>query len=77
MFELSIKDCISGKTNWISNVKELLTINGYGYIWDNPQSVCLTAFRKTFKQCLLDIFTQTWKADLEANQVLDIYKVKR
>ena len=52
----------------------MIITNGYGYIWQFPQSVCLSVFCRTFKQRLLDIFIQTWKSDLEANQVLDIYK---
>ena len=73
---LKLEVCVSmaGKSNWISNVKNMLITNGFGYIWENPQSVCQSVFCRTFKQRLLDIYIQKWKFDLEANQVLDIYK---
>ena len=63
-----------GKKNWIYNIRELLNTYGYGYVWDNPSSVCPDIFCKITKQRLLDIFTQEWKADLELNQVLTLYK---
>ena len=74
VLKLEVCDSMAGKSNWISNVKKMLIINRFGYIWENPQSVCQSVFRRVFKQRLLDIYIQTWKSDLEANQVLDIYK---
>ena len=71
---ISKADCYMGKKNWIYNIRELLTTYGYGYVWDNPSAVCPDIFCKMIKQRLLDIFTQEWKADLELNQVLTLYK---
>ena len=74
VLKLEVCDSMAGKSNWIGNVKTMLITNGFGYIWENPQSVCQNVFCRTFKQRLLDIYIQTWKFDLEANQALNIYK---
>lgn len=73
VFDLARKDCDLGKKNWLENVKQLLNTHGYGYVWENPQSVCPETFCNSFKQRLHDVFIQTWKTDLTANQVLTLY----
>ena len=34
----------SGKTNWVTNVRKTLCVNGFSYVWDNQGVGCLNAF---------------------------------
>ena len=33
-----------GKTNWVTNVRKTLRVNGFSYVWDNQGVGCLNAF---------------------------------
>ena len=74
MLEVSRFDCALGKKNWVYSIKHLLFSHGYGYIWENPLSVCPQVFCYAFKQRLIDNFTQIWRADIENNQKITLYK---
>ena len=56
------------------SIQDLLFSHGYGYIWENPLSVCPHVFYNAFKQRLIDNFPQTWRADLDNYQKLTLYK---
>lgn len=58
LYDCALVDCYNGKSNWASNVKNLLYRNGYGYVWNNPFSVDPMIFTVMFKQRLIDVFTQ-------------------
>ena len=70
VLEVSRFDCALSKKNWVYSIKDLLFSYGYGYIWENPLPVC----PQVFKQRLTDNFTQTWRADIENNKTLTLYK---
>ena len=71
---LSLLHCSRAPEKVLVRHKVELYSTGYGNIWDNPKSVCPSEFCKIFKQRLLDIYTQKWRAELDANHVLDVYK---
>ena len=48
--------------------------NGFLYIWNDPHCLDNKVFLSLFKQRLLDDFIQNWKADLNVNRVLFLYK---
>ena len=73
VYNMSLNDCNNGKTNWVTNVKNLLNQNGFNYVWNNPKSVNVKVFIPIFKQKIIDTFVQNWHVDKESNNVLDLY----
>ena len=63
-----------GRTNWASEIKELLFMNGFGYIWNNQGVRDVIAFIKAFEQRLKDIYIQDWHASIYTNPKLLYYK---
>ena len=51
-----------GRTNWASELKELLFMNRFAYIWNNQGVRDVSAFIKAFEQRLKDIFIKDWHA---------------
>ena len=50
----------SGKTNWVTNVRKALCVNGFSDVWDNQGVGCLSTFIKEFRQRLIDMRWQAW-----------------
>lgn len=50
------------KSNWMNNVKNIITNNGYGNVWMSQNIFCRNWFRLSFKQKLIDQFLQNWNA---------------
>jgi len=63
-----------GIQNWAYNIKSLLDNYGFSYIWQNPYSVNLKHFHKTFKQRVVDVFTQQWQNELDNSRSLLLYR---
>ena len=38
-----------GKTNWVTDVRKTLCVNGFSYVWDNQGVGCLNAFIREFR----------------------------
>jgi hypothetical protein len=57
----------NGKFNWVSNVKKLLTENGFGIVWLSQGVGDNRAFILEFKDRLICIFQQNWHAHMEGN----------
>lgn len=74
VYTLAVEDCNKGAKNWVYNLKNLLFTNGYGYVWENPQSISPRYFAIIFKKTLTDCFVQEWKAKINASNVLLLYK---
>ena len=78
IIESIVKSCISdvskGYTNWFSNVRTLLEKYGFLNVWLNPSSVNQNQFIAVFKQRLLDEYVQEWRASLNTNDVLILYR---
>jgi len=53
----------------------LLNDYGYGYVFNNPSSVCVNSFICQFKNRLIDTFKQEWFGTLSNSPVLDMYRV--
>ena len=51
---------------WVRNIQYILTTNGFGDIWSNPQIVC-GEFRKVLKMRLNDKFIQEWPGALSTS----------
>lgn len=74
MIQTCLDDLVTGKGNWLSRVKELLSKFGFLYIWENPHVIDHTQFISEFKQRIIDDFLQISQADLRINKVLTLYK---
>ena len=48
---------------------------GYGYVLNDPSSVCVTSFIGQFRDRLIDKFQQNWYGILNNSPVLDMYRV--
>ena len=62
-----------GRTNWPSELNELLFMNGFGYIWNNQGVRGVSAFIAAFEQRLKDIYIQDWHASIYRNPKLLYY----
>ena len=61
------KDAV-GKRNWVSDVKNILTKNGFGFVWMNQGVGHEQAFLSEFRERLVLCFRQNWHAELEENE---------
>jgi hypothetical protein len=73
-----VNSCMSdiniGYTNWFANVRSLLEKYGFFDVWLNPLSVNQNCFIVVFKQRLIDEYLQEWRASINCNDVLFLYK---
>ena len=60
--------------NWTGKIKELLTKNGYAYIWENGGTPFLKSFCKSLKQRLIDQFWQDTHAKIQESERFDMYR---
>ena len=51
---------------WVQNIQYILTSNGFGDIWSNPQIVC-GEFHKVLKMRLNDQFIQEWQGAISTS----------
>ena len=54
--------CVNSNLGWIQGVQYLLCENGFGNIWQNPNTVNKDCFHKYFKQRLNDQHIQNWNS---------------
>ena len=70
-------DMVSGledRNNWCKNVKSLLDVYGFSYVWLNPNNVDLKTFHIIFKNRVLDVFKQSWFESVNTSSTLFMYK---
>ena len=72
--ETCISDIDKGITNWFANVRNLLEKYGFLDIWLDPLSVNQNQFIAIFKQRLLDEYIQEWRASVNNNDILFLYR---
>ena len=66
-----------GRQNWAYDVKQLLYVNGFGYIWERQTVADPSEFIRMFKQRLKDSYIQTWysaKADVPKLILYNVFK---
>jgi hypothetical protein len=73
LYNQALNDCNSGCTNWVTNVKQLLSTYGFADVWISPGSVDSKHFYLLFKQRLIDCFVQSWFGDKSKSSTLDLY----
>ncbi|MEW8548219.1 MAG: reverse transcriptase family protein [Candidatus Thiodiazotropha sp.] len=63
-----------GQNNWVSQVRQLLFSNGFGYIWINQHVLNPRLFILAFVQRLRDQYLQAWYNELANSSKLCLYK---
>ena len=56
-----------GNQNWVSSIRDLLCVNGYGYVWLTGEVGNKTLFFARLKQTLIDNFVQNWNSDMRSD----------
>ena len=74
MYTSAYNDCILGRKNWLTNVKQILCDYGFNNVWDNPETCYTKAFINIFKQRAIDCFMQEWHTNIETSPVLELYR---
>ena len=64
----------NNKINWASYVRKLLTVNGFGYVWDMQSVVNKNLFISKFKQRLIDQYLQKWHQVINEMSRLCLYR---
>lgn len=72
IYKMLLDDTNNGKTNWVSNVKNLLCNLGFNELWilQNPGSFSIDILKQRIK----DQFLQSWVSGLDECTKLNIYK---
>ena len=60
--------------NWAEGIKQLLTTNGFAFIWESDGFECTKAMFRNFKQSLIDQFWQNWHSNIESKDRYDMYR---
>ena len=58
--------CNIGRTNWASEVKKLLYHYGFGYVWENQETLENDVFLDEFKTRVFDSDKQVWSASMSS-----------
>ena len=56
--------------NWVTELKELLFVNGFGYIWNNQGARDINAFILSFERRLKDSYTQNRAENVSGSRKL-------
>ena len=72
-YERELKE-VNKPENWAIKIKDILTTNGYGYVWENGGTPFLKSFCKSLKQRLIDQFWQDAHSKLEDSDRFDLYR---
>ena len=63
----------AGRTNWASEIKNLLCSHGFGFVWFQQGVGNVHAFLLEFENRVRDCASQLWLSDIRANQRLELY----
>ena len=63
-----------GKTNWVTNVRKTLCVNGFSYVWENQGVGCLNDFIREFRQRLIDMRWQIWDDHVNTSDRFSLYR---
>ena len=76
LYNLAVRDSISGCTNWVSRVKRLLDDFGFSDMYNsvNSSDIHIKSFPLVFKNRLIDCYKQEWFSLVERNSLLQEYK---
>ena len=69
------KECYEKEHEWLQNIQYLLYENGFGNVWNSPNSVNADLFHKYFRQRLNDIHVQNWNSKLSLSNRFDTLRM--
>jgi len=72
VYEMLLREDKNGKRNWASEVRDILSLNGFGYVWER-QGKINDSFIKTFKNRLVACFKQTWHTKVTDSRRYALY----
>jgi len=67
----------SGKTNWVSKIRDMLTVAGFNFVWLYLQSVVTNVFVSLLKQRLKDTFITEWSLGIETSPTMLMFKNRK
>ena len=62
-----------GKENWVTQIKQLLEVNGFGIVWLSKGVGCEKTFLKEFKSRLTICFHQNWHEKISSSENLKTF----
>ncbi len=65
--------CLLGKTNWASKIRDILFRHGFGWVWENQKVEDEALFVKMFSERLKDCEIQLWSTDVQNMSKLRTY----
>ena len=71
----ALADSNNGYSNWVTNVRKLLSDFGFAYVFDTVHNVNVNAFVHELRCRIIDTFKQEWYGSLCNISVLDMYKI--
>lgn len=74
-YNLQYKSCILGKTNWASNIRDILFRYGFGSIWEEQNVADNAAFIKVFRERIQDCELQRWASEVRDTAKLRTYRL--
>ena len=67
-------ECESGKTNWVSKIRDMLNVTGFNFVWLYPQSVVTNVFVPLLIQRLKDTCITEWRRGIETSPTMLMFK---
>ena len=64
----------NGKVNWVSNIRKVLSVNGFAFVWENQGVGCVGSFLREFKQRLIDCRWQHWNSHISSSDRFSFYR---
>ena len=61
--------------NWATRIKNILTENGYGYIWLNHNVANVKNLLNSLRERLRDCYIQKWREDIRMKDTLSFYSL--
>ena len=62
-----------GYKNWASEIRHILAVNGFWYVWEDQGVQNEKAFMRIFEQRIKDQFLQIWKTQISSYSKLSFY----
>ena len=74
-YALQYNECLQGKENWASKIRDILFRYGFGYAWENQSVQDLYNFITLFSNRVKDCELQQWSTDSSEMSKLRTYRL--
>ena len=64
-------------STWACNVRNMLYMYGYGFVWENQSVGNVKLFIAQLKQRLIDCYVQDWRSALSSHSFYEVYATYR